>query len=277
MIFTLNNGVTLPAIGFGTYLATDGNGEQTIIDALEVGYRYFDTASFYHNEEEIGHALRKAGIPREELFLSSKVWKTQMGYEETKKAFQESLEKLGTEYLDMYLIHWPKETAQDPEWKKKIQDTWRAMEEFYEAGKVRAIGLSNFLPHHIMALKETAKVQPMVNQLELHVGYMQEYALAYCKENDIVVQAWSPLGRRRMLEDANVIRMATDYQVTPAMLLLRYLMQRELVVIPKASSKERMKENLEIPEFVISPEDMAFLSCIPQQGWSGEHPDFDKK
>ncbi len=275
MQLTLNNGIQLPMIGFGTYLATEGNGEQAILDALEVGYRYFDTASFYHNEEEIGNALKKAGIPREDLFLSSKVWKTQMGYEETKKAFAESLEKLGTEYLDMYLIHWPKSSVDDPDWKKKIQDTWKAMEEFYEAGKVRAIGLSNFLPHHIMALKETAKVQPAVNQLELHVGYMQEYALAYCKENDIAVQAWSPLGRRRMLEDPAVVKMAEGYSVTPAALLLRYLLQRDIVVIPKASVKERMKANLEIPEFMISPEDMAFLSCVPQQGWSGEHPDLE--
>ncbi|MBE5928785.1 MAG: aldo/keto reductase [Lachnospiraceae bacterium] len=274
MEFVLNNGVKLPKIGFGTYRATENDGEQTILDALSVGYRYFDTASFYMNEEEIGNAIKKSGVPREDIFLASKVWKTQMGYESTLAAFEESLEKLQTDYLDLYLIHWPK-TISDADWKQKLQDTWKAMEELYNAGRIRAIGLSNFLPHHIEALKETAIVKPTVNQLELHVGYMQEAAVAKCREEGIVPQAWSPLGRRRVLAEPIVVSMAEKYQATTAELLLKFLLQSDIAVIPKASSKERMSANLNLSDFEINEEDMSFLRCLPQMGWSGEHPDVE--
>ncbi len=267
-----NNGVMIPAIGYGTYLATDGIGKQSIVDALTVGYRYFDTAAFYDNEDEIGRAWKQFGISRDELFISSKVWRTELGYDSTRKAFAQSLEKLQTDYLDLYLIHWPRD-KEDDNWKETMQETWCAMEELYEEGKIRAIGLSNFLPHHIMALMETAKVKPMVNQLELHVGYMQEVAVAYCKEQGMVVQAWSPLGRRRLLEEPEVVKMAQRYGVSVSAFLLRFLLQQDIVIIPKTSNKERMKENLKVPEFTITPEDMSYLRCLPEIGWSGEHPD----
>lgn len=273
MEFTLNNQVTLPAIGFGTYRATEGNGEQVILDALATGYRYFDTASFYQNETEIGNAIKSSGIDRKELFLASKVWKTEMGYESTREAFEQSLSRLQTDYLDLYLIHWPKAEPADAGWKEKLQATWRAMEELYEEKRIRAIGVSNFLPHHIKALMETARVQPALNQLELHVGYMQEAAVSYCRENRIQVQAWSPLGRRRMLEEPVVIRMAEKYGVTTAEFLLRFLLQSGIAIVPKASGKARMQANLHVPEFEIEFEDMSLLHCLPQMGWSGEHPD----
>ncbi len=271
--YTLLNGVEIPATGFGTYLATEGNGKQGILNAFAAGYRYLDTASFYKNEEEIGEAIRESGIPRKELFLASKVWRTEMGYQETKAAFAASLQRLGTDYLDLYLIHWPKASADTPDWKQRIQDTWRAMEELYEAGQIRAIGLSNFLPHHIEALLETAKVMPMVNQLELHVGYMQEAAVRYSQEKGILVQAWSPLGRRKLLTEPVIQSLAVKYQVTEAQLLLGFLDQQGISVIPKASTVERCKENLDIHGFILSNEDMYFLKCLPQMGWSGEHPD----
>ncbi|MBQ7934291.1 MAG: aldo/keto reductase [Lachnospiraceae bacterium] len=271
--YTLLNGVEIPAVGFGTYLATEGNGKQGILNAFAAGYRYLDTASFYKNEEEIGEAIRESGISRKELFLASKVWRTEMGYEETKTAFAASLQRLGTDYLDLYLIHWPKASADTPDWKQRIQDTWRAMEELYEAGQIRAIGLSNFLPHHIEALLETAKVMPMVNQLELHVGYMQEEAVRYSQEKGILVQAWSPLGRRKLLTEPVIQSFASKYQVTVAQLLLGFLDQQGISVIPKASTVERCKENLDIHGFTLSNEDMYFLKCLPQMGWSGEHPD----
>ena len=214
--FQLQNGVLLPAIGFGTYKATDGNGKQAISDALETGYRYLDTASFYGNEGEIGEAVKESGIPREELFLASKVWKTEMGYEETKAAFAKTRERLQTDYLDLYLIHWPKKTPEDKNWKVCLKETWHAMEELYEEGRIRAIGVSNFLPHHLEVILEDARIKPMVNQLELHVGYLQMAAVNYCREHDILVQAWSPLGRRRVLEEPVVVSFAEKYQVTPA-------------------------------------------------------------
>lgn len=276
MEFELSNGIALPSIGFGTYRATEGNGEKVILDALETGYRYFDTASFYDNEAEIGNAVREYGIGRKELFLCSKVWKSEMGYDNAKKAFDRSLDRLQTDYLDLYLIHWPKEKPDSEDWKQKLQATWKAMEELYAQGKVRAIGLSNFLPHHIEALKETVKVRPMVNQLELHVGYMQEFAVRYCKENRIQLQAWSPLGRRRMLEEPEVMKMAQKYGVTVAEFLLRFLLQDNIAVIPKASTKERMKANLYVPEFTIDIRDMYFIKSFPQMGWSGEHPDLGR-
>lgn len=271
--YILLNGVEIPAVGFGTYLATEGNGKQGILNALEAGYRYLDTASFYKNESEIGEAIAESGIPREELFIASKVWRTEMGYESTKEAFAASLDRLSTDYLDLYLIHWPKTRADTPDWKQRIQDTWRAMEELYQDGKIRAIGLSNFLPHHIEVLLETAKVMPMVNQLELHVGYMQEEAVRYSKDHGILVQAWSPLGRRRLLTEPIIQEMAAKYQVTEAQLLLGLLDQEGISVIPKASTVERCRENLDIHGFVLSQEDLYFLKCLPQMGWSGEHPD----
>lgn len=270
--FILPNGVAIPAVGFGSYRSTE-NGSQTITDALSVGYRYIDTAAFYQNEEEIGKAIAESGIPREELFLCSKVWPTDLGYENTLAAFSESCKKLRTDYLDMYLIHWPKCNADDTDWLEKVQQSWKAMEELYVQGKIRVIGVSNFLPHHLRPLLDTATIRPFVDQLELHVGYMQEYALSYLKENGILPQAWSPLGRARLLNDSEITKIAAKYDCTNAQLLLRYLNQRGISVIPKSSSTERMLENLDIFRFMISADDMSYLSCLSERGWSGEHPD----
>ena len=272
--FQLKNGVQLPVIGYGTYLATDGNGKEGILKALETGYRYLDTASFYGNECEIGAAIKESGIAREDIFLASKVWKDEMGYEETKAAFQRSLERLKTDYLDLYLIHWPKKSPDDGDWKNCLKETWHALEDLYREGAVRAIGVSNCLPHHLEVITEDAAVVPMVNQLELHVGYLQQAAVDYCREQGILVQAWSPLGRKRILEDVTVLSMAKKYGVTPAQFLLGFLYQEGFSVIPKASTKERMLENQQIFDFTLTKEDRYFLECLPQTGWSGEHPDF---
>ena len=271
--FILPNGAAIPAVGFGSYLATEKDGSQTILDALETGYRYIDTAQFYGNEEQIGEAIARSGIPREDIFLCSKVWHTELGREKTLRAFEESCRKLKTDHLDMYLIHWPKGSPDDDDWLEKVRQSWEAMEELYRQGRVKAIGLSNFLPHHIRPLLETARIRPMVDQLELHVGYMQEYTLAYLRKEGILPQAWSPLGRAKLINDEAVSRTAAKYGCTNAALLLRYLIQRGIPVIPKSSSKERMKENLDIFGFEISEEDMSYLSCLPERGWSCEHPD----
>ena len=274
--FELNNGIQIPCIGYGTYKSTDGCGTENIKTALEVGYRYFDTASFYKNEEMIGMAIEESGIEREDLFLASKVWKTEMGYENTKKAFQESLDRLKTDYLDLYLIHWPLPEPGYANWEQLIAETWKAMEELYEEGKVKAIGLSNFLPHHIESLLKTAKVKPMVDQIEFHPGYTQEMTVSYCQERDIVVQAWSPLGRTRMFENVLLKELADKYQVTPAQICIRYALQRQIIPLPKASSAERMKQNQNVFGFEISQEDMYRIGTMQPAGWSGEHPDFER-
>ena len=274
--FELSNGVQMPKIGFGTYKSTDGSDERVIGQALEAGYRLLDTAAAYKNEEQVGKAIARSGISRKEIFLTSKVWKTNLGYENTKTSFQESLERLQTDYLDLCLLHWPKPDPESADWKELDRESWRALEELYKEGKVRAIGVSNFLPHHLVNIQKTAEIQPMVDQLELHVGYLQETAVAYCKEHQIQVQAWSPLGRRRIMEQEQVQKMAEKYQVSVSQFLLRFLLQLGIGVIPKASVPERMRQNLELPEFTIEEEDLWFLRGLPQMGWSGEHPDLPR-
>lgn len=272
----LSNGIFMPKIGYGTYKSTDGRDENVILSALEAGYRLLDTAAAYQNECQVGAAIWESGIPRQEIFLTSKVWKTELGYEKTMESFHQSLDRLETDYLDLFLLHWPKPDPDCADWQALDRGSWQALEELYCAGKVRAIGLSNFLPHHIEPLLKTARIRPMVNQLELHVGYLQEVAVGYCKQQGIQVQAWSPLGRSRCLRSPVVCRMAETYGVTPAQLLLAFLLGQGICVIPKATAPERMKENLELPNIDILPEDQWLLRCLPQMGWGGEHPDLPR-
>lgn len=271
--YTLNNGVQIPCVAFGTYKAAADESAKVIRLAIESGYRYFDTASFYGTEKYLGEAIRESGIPRSEFFITSKVWKTEMGYEETKEAFARTLDNLGTDYLDQYLIHWPLPTPDYEDWKQLDADTWKAMEELYKEGKVRSIGLSNFLPHHIENILEHCEIAPMVDQLEYHPGYTQEAAVQYCKAHDILVQAWSPIGRGRMFGDPLFLELTEKYQVSPAKLCLRFAVQNGVIPLPKSSTMERMKENQDLFTFEISKEDMYRLRTMPQSGWSGEHPD----
>ncbi len=275
--FRLRNGAQIPAVGFGSYLATEKNGKQTILDAFDAGYRYIDTASFYENEAEIGEAIKESGIRREEIFLCSKVWPTMLGADKLRESFEASCDKLGTNYLNMFLIHWPKVSQSDEQWVEKLRESWRVMEELYKAGRIRAIGLSNFLPHHIRPLLESARIRPMLDQLELHVGYMQEFTLKYLKQEKIMAQAWSPLGRAVLLNDERVVKLAEKYGRSEAQILLRFLVQRGIPVIPKASSPERMKENLNIFDFALTDDEISYLSCVTETGWSGEHPDLEEK
>lgn len=274
--YILNNGVKIPCLGFGTYKAAAGDSVETIALAIEAGYRYFDTASFYQTETFLGQAVRESGIPREEFFIVSKVWKDEMGYENTLQAFRESLERLQMDYLDGYLIHWPKPTPDAANWKELDIETWKAMEEVYSQGKVRAIGLSNFLPHHIENILENCSVKPMMNQLEIHPGYAQEAAVTYCKEHNILLQAWSPIGRGRVLEDKLIVELAERYQVSPAQICLRFAVQKGIIPLPKSSSITRMKENQEVFSFELTKEDMFRLETMPPAGWSGEHPDRER-
>ena len=273
--FTLSNGVEIPAVGFGTYL-TGEKDDGTVAAALEAGYRHFDTASFYGTEQALGEALKASGVPREELFLTSKLWKDEMGYENALAAFERSLQKLGTDYLDLYLIHWPRTDDLTAEWRQLDRDTWRALEELYRAGRVRAIGVSNFLPHHLRNLMETAEIAPMVNQIEFHPGYPQTWNVEFCKAHGILPEAWSPLGRTRVLQDERLAGIAAKYGKTVAQLCVRFALQCGVVPLPKSSSPARMQANLDVFDFVISDEDMDRILTLPQFGWSGLHPDYPK-
>ena len=230
--FTLSNGVEIPAVGYGTYL-TSGKDDGTVAAALAAGYRHFDTASFYGTEQALGDALKAAGVPRSELFLTSKLWKDEMGYENALAAFERSLQKLGTDYLDLYLIHWPRTDDLTAEWRQLDRDTWRALEELYRAGRVRAIGVSNFLPHHLRNLMETAEIAPMVNQIEFHPGYPQTWNVEFCKVHGILPEAWSPLGRTRVLQDERLAGIAAKYGKTVAQLCVRFALQCGVVPLPK--------------------------------------------
>ncbi|MCR5798249.1 MAG: aldo/keto reductase [Eubacterium sp.] len=269
----LSNGIEIPAVGYGSFLSTVDKGKDVIKTALDAGYRYIDTASFYHNEAAIGEAIAEYGIDRKDIFLCSKVWPTMLAPEDLKVSFEKSLADLGTDYLDMFLIHWPKANQTDEDWKHTIALAWEEMEHLYVEGHVRAIGVSNFLPHHLKGLIENANIIPMVDQLELHVGYMQEYTLNYLKSNNILAQAWSPLGRAALLDHPDVKKIADTHGKSTAQILLKYLIQRDIAVIPKATSLERMRENQDLFDFELTWEELSYLSCLPETGASGEHPD----
>ena len=274
--YTLNNGVKIPCVAYGTYKAKDENGADIITAAVEEGYRYFDTASYYETEEYVAEAIRRSGLPREDFFIATKLWKEEMGYEEALAAFERSVKRLNTDYIDLYLIHQPKPTPDCKDWKQLDIDTWRALEKLYKEGKVRAIGLSNFLPHHLDNILENCEIKPMVNQIEYHAGYTQEATVQYCKQHDILVQAWSPISRGRIFHDVTLIELAEKYQVSIAKLALRFCIQNGIVPLPKAASRERMRENMNLFDFEISDEDMKRINTIPQVGWSGEHPDRER-
>lgn len=271
--FQLNNGVKNPCLGFGTFKAADGKSAEVLKMAIDAGYRYFDTASFYETECYLAEAIRESGIKREEFFITSKAWKTEMGYENVKKAFARSLEALKTDYLDMYLIHWPLPEDGYKGWKELDIETWRAMEEFYKEGKVKAIGISNFLPHHIENLLQNCSVRPAANQIEFHPGYTQEMTINYCREKNILVQAWSPIGRSALLNHPMLTEIAESYHVSVAQLCIRYALQRGIVPLPKSSAMDRMKQNQDVFDFEIGKEDMFRLGTMAQTGWSGQHPD----
>lgn len=272
--YVLNNGMTVPAIGFGTYNPNEGDNKRIILDAMEVGYRYFDTASFYGTEGTLGAAIKESGLKREELIVASKVWITELGYENTKEAFSRSMERLGLEYLDFYLIHWPRRVEGDTDWKEVDLATWKAMTELKAEGRIKALGLSNFLPHHIRNIIDNSSEFPVLDQLELHPGYSQERAVAYCKEKGILPQAWSPLGRNQVLNNPLLMTMAEKYDISVAQLCLCFLLNKDIMPIVKASTKERMLQNMSVFDIELEKDDLSILECMPQNLWLNEHPDF---
>lgn len=272
----LNNEITVPAIGFGTCKHSyDKPITDIILSAMESGFRYFDTASFYQTERDLGQAIKSSSLKRNELTIATKVWYEELGYKNSKDAFYRSLERLGLDYIDLYLIHWPKAPATEKTWKSTLLETWHALEELKDQGLIRGLGVSNFLPHHLEVIKNE-KYQPLVDQLELHLGYFQEYAVRYLYERGIQTQAWSPIGRGKdCFKDNEIIgNMAAKYNVSIQKLSLRFLIQRNVMPLPWSTSPEHIKSNLDVFDFVITDEDMSMLSCMPQQTWLGEHPDF---
>jgi len=267
---TLSGGISIPAVGFGTYKA----GEPAVLtEAIRAGYRLFDSASFYQTEKPLGEAVRQSGMNRGEFFITTKLWKEDMGYKSAKEACGRSLAALGMEYADLYLIHWPKPTHDYREWRTLIRDTWRAVEELCRDGFVRDVGVSNFLPHHLEVLLEDAQSVPSVNQIEFHPGYTQWSTVEYCRSHSITVQAWSPLGRTRMLDDPLLAEIAEKHGVSPAQVCLRFAYEEGVIPLPKASSPERMRENLDLFAFSLTAEERMRLASMPPAGWSGEHPD----
>ena len=269
---TLSSGLKIPAIGFGTYKANHGS----IMAALSEGYRYFDTASFYGNESEIAEALTHSGIKREDVFIASKVWKNDMGYDSTINAFARTLENLRSDYVDVYLIHWPRPNLELDDWESLCLETWRAMEHLYSQGKIKALGLSNFLPYHAENIFSRCEVMPSVAQFEFHPGHLQAFALSYYRQKGIQIQAWSPMGRGRVLDDILIRELAMKYHVTPAQVCLRFCLHENVMPLPKASSPERMRENLACMNFSLDDEDISRIENMPPIGWSGEHPDRER-
>lgn len=270
---TLNNGYTIPEIGFGTWKITDKEAAvQSVKEALAAGYRHIDTAAAYENETEVGQAIMESGIKREDLFITSKLWNSERGYESTLEAFEKTLERLGLDYLDLYLIHWPASVHQFENWETINVETWRAMIKLYREGRIRAIGVSNFLPHHLSALMEM-EVAPMVNQIEFHPGMTQPETVNYCRENRILVEAWSPLGNGQLLQSEQIKSMAEKYKKSPAQICLRFVLQQGVLPLAKSVQASRIRENLNLYDFRIDEEDMKTLTDMDNVAYSGSHPD----
>lgn len=273
--YTLKNGVKIPCIGFGTYDTNDEDACRVVLDALEVGYRLIDTAAIYANEAGIGKALAASGVPREELFITSKVWNTHRGYDKTMESFEASLSRLGLDYIDLFLIHWPANEKMYGDKAAEINaDTWRALEDLYKAEKVRAIGLSNFKPHHIEALMKRAEIEPVVDQIEFYPGRMQKETLDYCLEHNMVVEAWSPLGRGKTLTNETIAAIGARYGKSNAQVCLRWLIQLGMLPLPKSGNRERMAQNLDVFDFELTPEEMAIMA--EQENPTGRFWDADE-
>ena len=271
---TMNNGIMIPCIGYGTYKTSDEDVYEAVLSAVKAGYRHIDTAAYYKNEAGVGRAVRECGVTREELFITSKVWNTDRGYEKTRKAFADSMERLGLEYLDLYLIHWPANKKQFGDEAKSINaETWKALEELYAEGKVKAIGLSNFLPHHIEELMETATVKPMVNQIEFHPGWAQLDVSEYCRKNGIVVEAWSPLGRRDALNNEVLKDIGAKYGKKTAQVCIRWIMQHGILPLPKTVNPYRMTENADVFDFKLTAEEMRTIDELKNLGGQCALPD----
>ncbi|MEU8976070.1 aldo/keto reductase [Streptomyces monashensis] len=263
----LNNGIEMPQLGFGVWQVPDDDAERAVTTALAAGYRSIDTAAIYGNEEGTGKALAASGVPRGELFVTTKLWNADQGYDATLRAFDTSLAKLGLDHVDLYLIHWPLPS------RDAYVDTYRALEQLYADKRVRAIGVSNFLPEHLERLIAETSVIPAVNQIELHPHLQQHAARAYHAEQGIATEAWSPLGQGKgLLEVPAIVAIAQKHGRTPAQVVLRWHVQLGTVVIPKSVTPSRIKENIEVFDFSLDDEDLAAISALNEDRRIGPDP-----
>ena len=263
-IFKLSNDILIPALGFGTWKVKGDDCVNAVKTAITVGYRHIDTAWIYKNEKEVGQAIRESGIPRSEFFITTKCWNDHRGFEATMRAFQDSCENLGMEYLDLYLLHWPKPLD---------SESWRAMEELYEAGRIKAIGVSNYHRHHLEYLKKTARILPMVDQIEFTPRLTQAPLLAYLKDERIQMEAWSPLMQGQVLGIGALKELADKYNKSIAQIVLRWNIDKGIVVLPKSVTPSRIQENFEIFDFKLDPADIACIDALNQNMRTGADPD----
>ncbi|MEG7335387.1 glyoxal/methylglyoxal reductase [Bacillus sp. 0102A] len=263
---TLHNGVEMPWFGLGVFKVENGSeATESVKAAIKNGYRSIDTAAVYKNEEGVGIGIKESGVAREELFITSKVWNEDQGYETTLAAFEKSLERLQLDYLDLYLIHWPG--------KDKYKDTWRALEKLYKDGKIRAIGVSNFQVHHLEELLKDAEIKPMINQVEFHPRLTQKELRDYCKKQGIQLEAWSPLMQGQLLDNEVLAQIAERHNKSVAQVILRWDLQNEVVTIPKSIKEHRIIENADIFDFELSQEDMDKIDALNKDERVGPNPD----
>ncbi|MFD2416973.1 aldo/keto reductase [Amycolatopsis pigmentata] len=263
----LNNGATIPQLGFGVFQVPEDDTAAVVGHALDAGYRSIDTAAAYQNETGVGEALRDTGVPREDLFVTTKLWNSDQGYDSTMRAFDASVAKLGLDYLDLYLIHWPLPV------RDRYVDTWRAFEKLYADGRVRAIGVSNFRIEHLRRLFDETSVVPAVNQVELHPGLQQAELRAFHAEHGIVTEAWSPLARGGTLDDPALTGLASKYGKTPAQIVLRWHLELGNVVIPKSVTPSRIRENIDVFDFELAEDDLAVIAELDKGARTGPDPD----
>lgn len=262
----LHGNVQIPLLGFGTFKVKEGQDvEQAVATALDLGYRHVDTAMIYRNEEGVGRAIAASGFDRSEIFVTTKVWNSDQGYEPTFAAIDASLGRLGTDYVDLYLVHWPKPAH--------TVETWRAMEEIQASGKARAIGVSNFMTHHLDLLLENANVIPSINQIQFHPHLQSPDLVEYCDERGIVIEAWGPLKQGLIMDDAELAAIAGAHSVTVPQVVLRWMLQRGVVAIPKSVTPSRIAENADLYGFELSADEMATINAMDRDDRVGPHPD----
>lgn len=268
--YTLYNGVEMPCLGLGTYQSRDAVAAAAVKSAVETGYRLIDTAAAYGNERGVGQGIRICGVPREEIFVTSKLRNAAHGYKATLEAFDMTLERLGLRYLDLYLIHWPNPIQYRSTWREATIGTWKAFEELYRDGRIRAIGVSNFMPHHIEMLRETCEIKPMVNQLRLCPGVTQKAVVDYCTANGIQVEAYSPFGTGAIFKAPEMRDLAEKYGKSIGQICLRWSLQMGWIPLPKSANPARVQENTEVFDFELAPEDVEFIANLT--GVCGEAP-----
>ncbi len=272
--YTLSNNMKIPVIGFGTWQTpNDDTGVNAVLAALKAGYRHIDTAQGYENEQAVGKAVKQSGIPREEIFITSKLTNSMHGYDNTMSSFDKTLHDLGTDYVDLFLIHWPNPIKFRDSWQQTNADTWKAFEELYEAGKIRAIGVSNFRQHHIEELMKTAKISPMVNQIRLCPGDTQDELVAYCRERDILLEAYSPLGTGTIFSVPQMNAIAMDCGKSVAQICIRWSLQNGFLPLPKSVNEDRIKENLDVFGFELSDADMKTIAGLTGCAGLASDPD----